>query len=146
MQILIVWNSDLPEEAAWYLHRISSGWAWIAGLIALLHFFLPFFVLLWPQMQRSRRRPAIMAATLVVAAIPRAWWLVLPSSPQGFNWTDVAAMLAVVGLATGRALARRASDLFAMQFGSRMRELSELPGRRGGDTRRRFGVFLRLAL
>ena len=104
MQILIVWNSDLPKEAAWYLHRISSGWAWIAGLIALLHFFLPFFVLLWPQMQRSRRVLAIMAATLVVAAIPRAWWLVLPSSPQGFNWTDVAAMLAVVGLATGARL------------------------------------------
>lgn len=101
MQILVIWNSDLPGEAAWYVHRIRSGWAWIAGLIALLHFFIPFFVLLWPQMQRSRRMLAVIAATLVVAEIPRAWWLVLPSSPRGFNWIDVAAMLALGGLAAG---------------------------------------------
>lgn len=104
MQFLIVWNSDLPKEAAWYGHRISSGWAWIAGLIALLHFFLPFFVLLWPQMQRSPRALAIMAATLVTAEVPRTWWLVLPSSPRGFNWIDIAAMLAVAGVAAGASL------------------------------------------
>lgn len=104
MQLLIVWNSDLPEEARWYVHRIEHGWAWIAGLIALLHFFLPFFVLLWPQMQRSRQALMIMAAALVVAEIPRAWWLVLPSSPNGFTWIDIAALLAVTGLAFGLAL------------------------------------------
>ena len=101
MQILVIWNSDLPGEAAWYVHRITSGWAWIAGLIALLHFFIPFFVLLWPQMQRSRRVLAIVAAVLIVAEIPHAWWLVLPSSPRGFNWIDVAAMLAASGFAAG---------------------------------------------
>jgi hypothetical protein len=101
MQILVIWNSDLPEEAAWYVHRINSGWAWIAGLIALLHFFVPFFVLLWPQMQRSRRVLAVVATVLVVAEIPRAWWLVLPSFPRGFNWVDIVTMLAVLGLAAG---------------------------------------------
>ncbi len=101
MQILVIWNSDLPGEAAWYVHRISSGWAWIAGLIALLHFFIPFFVLLWPQMQRSRGCSLSWPPILVVAEIPRAWWLVLPSSPRGFNWIDIVAMLAVLGLAAG---------------------------------------------
>jgi hypothetical protein len=104
MQVLVVWNSDLPGEARWYVHRISSGWAWVTGLTALLHFFIPFFVLLWPQMQRSRRALLIMAATLVIAEVPRAWWLVLPSSPEGFTWIDVAAVLAVAGLAAGACL------------------------------------------
>lgn len=104
MQLLIVWNSDLPGEARWYLHRIEHGWAWVAGLIALLHFFLPFFVLLWPQMQRSRAALTAMAIALVAAEIPRAWWLVLPSSPNGFTWVDVPAMLAVAGLSTGLVL------------------------------------------
>lgn len=104
MQIMVVWNSDLPKEAAWYVQRVSSGWAWIAGLIALMHLFLPFFLLLWPQVQRSRRGLAIMAATLVLAEIPHAWWLVLPSSPRGFDWIDVAAMLAVGGLAAGASI------------------------------------------
>jgi Ni/Fe-hydrogenase subunit HybB-like protein len=105
MQVLVVWNSDLPGEAAWYVHRITSGWAWVAGLIALLHFFIPFFLLLWPQMQRSRRALLTVAAMLVVAEIPRAWWLVLPSSSRGFNWVDIAAMLAVGGLSAGASLA-----------------------------------------
>lgn len=104
MQILIVWNSDLPGEAGWYVRRIQHGWAWIAGLIALLHFFLPFFVLLWPQMQRSRRALLTMALVLVVAEVPRAWWLVLPSSPKGFTWIAIPALLAVAGLAFGFAL------------------------------------------
>lgn len=104
MQVLIVWNSDLPGEARWYVHRITSGWAWVTGLTALLHFFIPFFVLLWPQMQRSRRALMIMAAILVIAEIPRAWWLVLPSSSAGFTWIDVAAVLAVAGLAIGARL------------------------------------------
>jgi hypothetical protein len=104
MQVLIVWNSDLPGEAGWYVHRIQHGWAWIAGLIALLHFFLPFFVLLWPQMQRSRRALLTMALALIVAEVPRAWWLVLPSSPKGFTWIEIPALLAVAGLAFGLAL------------------------------------------
>jgi len=101
MQILVIWNSDLPGEAAWYVHRVTSGWAWVAGLVALFHFFIPFFLLIWPQMQRSRQALAIMAAMLVVAQVPHAWWLVLPSSPHGFNWIDVTAMVAVVGIVAG---------------------------------------------
>jgi hypothetical protein len=104
MQFLIVWNSDLPGEARWYVHRTEHGWAWIAGMIAFLHFFLPFFVLLWPQMQRSRRALITMAAALVVAEILRTWWLVLPSSQYGFTWIDIPALLAVAGLAFGLAL------------------------------------------
>ena len=101
MQILIVWNSDLPGEAAWYLHRLASGWNWVAGLTALLHFFIPFFVLLWPQMQRSPKALTVMAAMLIIAEIPRAWWLVLPSSPTGFSWIAVPATFAIAGLAIG---------------------------------------------
>ncbi len=112
MQILIVWNSDLPGEARWYLHRIDHGWAWVAGLIAVLHFFVPFFVLLWPQMQRSAAALVAMAACLIIAEIPRAWWLVLPSSPDGFTWIAVPAMLAVGGLAC--ALALRAPRVLAI--------------------------------
>ncbi len=32
MQLLIVWNSDLPDEAGWYLKRLIGGWAIVAVL------------------------------------------------------------------------------------------------------------------
>ncbi len=104
MQVLIVWQSDLPDEAAWYAPRISHGWQYVAGVVALLHFALPFFLLLWPGIQRSRRALRAVTAVLVVAEALRAWWLVLPAAGRGIGIADVAAVIAVFGLAAGLAL------------------------------------------
>ncbi len=104
MQVLIVWQSDLPDEAAWYAARVSHGWEYVAGAVALLHFVLPFFLLLWPQVQRSRGALRVIAAALVVAEVLRSWWLVLPAAGRGIGIADVAAMVAVFGFAAGLAL------------------------------------------
>jgi len=104
MQILIIWQSDLPTEAAYYVPRVTHGWQYVAGVIVVLHFFLPFFLLLWPQVQRSRRAMGSIAAALVAAEVLRAWWMVRPASGHGFGLLDVLAMLAVFGVAVGVAL------------------------------------------
>jgi hypothetical protein len=104
MQFLIVWNSNLPDEAGWYVHRLKGGWAPLAIGIAVLHFGLPLFALLSPAVQRSRPGIGAIAALLVVLEIPRAWWIVIPASGRGIAWTDAAAMLALLGLAAGLAL------------------------------------------
>jgi hypothetical protein len=49
MQVLIVWQSDLPNEASWYIPRSTGRWGLIAALIAGGHFVLPFFALLSPR-------------------------------------------------------------------------------------------------
>jgi hypothetical protein len=104
MQLLIIWQSDLPHEADWYVRRISGGWAIVAAVVAGLHFALPFFALLWPQVQRSRRAMAWVAALLVAIEVPRAWWIVIPSAGRSLSLVDVTAMLAVFGLAAAIAL------------------------------------------
>lgn len=104
MQILIIWNSDLPDEAGWYLQRLAGDWAPMALVIAALHFLLPFLALLWPAVQRSRAAIASIAALLAMMEIPRAWWAVIPASGRGLDWVDAAAMMAVLGLAAGVAL------------------------------------------
>jgi hypothetical protein len=104
MQILIIWQSDLPKEAAYYLPRVTHGWQYVAGVIAVLHFFLPFFLLLWPQVQGSRRALGGIAAALVGVEVLRAWWLVVPASGRGFGLLDVLAMLAMFGFGAGLAL------------------------------------------
>lgn len=111
MQILIVWNSDLPDESAWYLERLVGGWKIVAASIAMFHFILPFFALIWPQVQRSRKLMGVVAAVLVLIEVPRAWWIVIPTSGRDFGWVDVAAMLAVCGVGAGMALrAGRGAD------------------------------------
>src|SRR5436190_1477806 len=46
-QLLVIYSGNLPREIDWYLHRISGNWIWIVGALALFHFFLPFFLLLF---------------------------------------------------------------------------------------------------
>jgi hypothetical protein len=113
MQVLIIWNSDLPEEAAWYLRRLQGGWLGAAWLIAFCHFLLPFFVLIWPQAQRSRRMMGSVAGLLVLIEAVRVWWIVIPAAGRGLEWVDVTAMAAVSGVAAAIALRvfRRAATL-----------------------------------
>ncbi len=113
MQLLIVWNSDLASDAPWYVVRIAHGWGIVAAVIFAVHFAIPFLLLLWPQVQRSRRRMLGISGLLIAAEVPRAWWLVIPSSQRSLSWVDCFAMLAVFGLAA--ALALRAPRLPVMR-------------------------------
>lgn len=104
MQLLIVWESDLPKEALWYIRRSSGVWAYVAMLIALLHFVLPFALLLSPQLRRTRGGIGLVAALLITGEGLRAWWLVLPAVPRGIGLVDLAAMLAFAGCGVALAL------------------------------------------
>ena len=68
------------------------------------HFLLPFFALIWPQVQRSRTTMGAVAAMLVLIEAVRAWWIVIPAAGRGLAWVDVAAMAAVLGVAAAMAL------------------------------------------
>lgn len=104
VQLLIVWQSDLPHEAPWYIDRSTHGWSIVAGVLTVAHFLLPFFALMWPPLRRSRSGIAGIAGVLVVMEVPQAWWVVLPSRHHGVSWIDIAAVLAIAGLSTGLAL------------------------------------------
>jgi hypothetical protein len=41
MQVLIVWQSDLPNEAPWYIVRSRGGWGFTAALVAEAISFYP---------------------------------------------------------------------------------------------------------
>jgi hypothetical protein len=118
MQVLIVWNSDLPDEASWYLKRLIGGWAIMAVLIAVLHFALPFFALIWPQVQRSRAALGALAALLVLAEIPHTWWVVIPAAGRQLSVLDVATMMAILGCAAGIALRAFRNTRFAAPVAS----------------------------
>lgn len=104
MQLLIVWNSDLAIDAPWYVARSEHGWGIVAFFTFLFHFFIPFMLLLWPQVQGSRRSMLIISGMLTFAEILRAWWLVVPAADRSLSWLDCCAMLATIGCLTGLAL------------------------------------------
>jgi hypothetical protein len=101
MQLLIVWQSDLPKEAAWYLARSTGLWGVLAALTAAVHFLLPFLALMIPRVRRSRRGLIAITTVLIVMTVIRGWWLVLPAHERGIGWINIAAVLAFGGITTG---------------------------------------------
>jgi hypothetical protein len=100
-QLLVIWSGNLPSEIVWYLHRIAGGWRWVAVLIALLQFFVPFFLLLMRPVKKRSSVLAAVAACVLVAHVMTIWWTIAPSIyTKNFyvGWLAIAAFLGVGGI------------------------------------------------
>lgn len=104
MQLLIVWQSDLPNEAQWYIVRSTGAWGFAAAAVAGAHFLMPFLVLLSPKVQQSRLGIGSVSLLLIAGAIINGWWLVIPASRQNLRAADVCAMAGISGIAVALAL------------------------------------------
>ena len=116
MQLLIVWESNLAADAPWYARRMHGGWGDVLGVVAIGHFLLPFALLIFPIMQRSRVAMAAIAMLLIVMAMLRCWWLVLPEGGRSVGWVDVACMLAFGGLSLGCSLRSATAPFLAREM------------------------------
>jgi len=99
-QYLIIWSGNLQEEITWYMSRGNGGWASIALLLVIFHFFVPFFLLLSRDVKRRMRVLAAVAAGLIFMSWVDLFWIVRPSfkSAPAFHWLDVAAPVGVGGI------------------------------------------------
>jgi hypothetical protein len=99
-QFLIIWSGDLPEENRWYLHRAHGGWNWVAVALVVLHFAVPFVLLLSRQITRRAQPLATVAAVLFGIHLVDAFWLVMPSffpSQLHVHWLDIVLPIAMGG-------------------------------------------------
>src|SRR5436190_72274 len=100
-QLLIVYSGDLPHEIDWYLHRIAGNWKWVVAALALFHFFLPFFLLLFRTVKKQLASLTTLAVTLFVLHIVDTYWLLMPSLPRNgifISWMDFTAPIGVGGI------------------------------------------------
>jgi hypothetical protein len=100
-QFLIIWAGNLEEEIPWYLRRFEGGWKWYAWGLVILHFFIPFFLLLSRDLKRRKDPLAAIAAGIFILSIADVIWQVVPAFyPEGFSlhWMDIAALAGIGGL------------------------------------------------
>lgn len=97
MQFLIIWQSNLPVEAAWYAPRLRGGWGDVAVGIAGLHFLLPFVLLALPPLQARQRVVLPVAGLLAGMEVLRNFWLVLPAWTPAISPWAVVVCLAFLG-------------------------------------------------
>ncbi len=101
-QFLIIWSGNLPEEIPWYLRRMNGGWEWVGLSIILLHFSLPFVLLLMRSVKRNAGRLVRVAMLILVMKLVDLYWMMAPASGGvlGVHWMDLAAVLGLGGLWT----------------------------------------------
>ncbi len=99
-QLLIIWSGNLPEEITFYYQRLSGAWGFVAVGVLLVHFFLPFLILLSHDVKRNKRLLALIACWMVVARVLDLFWLTRPEFTKQIlpNVWDVAALLGLGGL------------------------------------------------
>jgi hypothetical protein len=101
-QFMLIWIGNLPEEIPYYLKRTREGWGWYAALAVVVHFPIPFLLLLFRRIKSNPvalRNIAIMMISIVFIDV--MWWVAPSMSHEAFPkfyWLmDVAATVAVGG-------------------------------------------------
>jgi hypothetical protein len=107
-QYLIIWAGNLPEEIPWYLRRLNGGWGWVGGALIVLHFALPFLLLLPEAANRNSRILVAVAGLVVLMRFVDVYWLVRPVFTQAsasaasarfqIHWLDLAASIGIGGV------------------------------------------------
>ena len=59
-QLLVLWMGNMKDDVSFYTDRgfnptMPNGWRWVAAVLILFHFFLPFFILLGRENKRRAR-------------------------------------------------------------------------------------------
>lgn len=99
VQFLIIWAENLPDEIAWYLPRLDTGWVWLGGILVAADFFAPLILLLFRPIKQDRRCLLTLAVALCVLGWLESIWITLPSVP-GLSWHALwMAPMALAGMA-----------------------------------------------
>jgi hypothetical protein len=91
-QYLIIWSGNLPEEIAWYQHRLQTGWRFLAIALVVFHFVVPFTLLLSRAIKRAGATLAAVAAIVLVVRLADLFWLIAPEFHReglAVSWLDV---------------------------------------------------------
>jgi hypothetical protein len=101
-QLLVIWMGNMQDDAIWYVHRNRQGWGWIGRALIVLHFAVPFVLLLFQSTKRSIRALACVAGGVLFMRLIDVLWMIAPSSldeyAHGISWLDFISPLALCGL------------------------------------------------
>jgi hypothetical protein len=100
-QFLIIWSANLRKEIPWYLNRTVGGWQAVALALIVLHFAVPFVLLLMRGIKQKAALLAAVAFGLFAMRYVDLFWIVAPTfSRTGIriHWLDFATLFALGGI------------------------------------------------
>lgn len=100
-QWLITWSGNLPDETHWFIDRIRGGWGYVAFIIILGHFAIPFCILLSRALKRNSAKLFWVAVWMVMIRYVDLYWNVEPAYHTAsfhISWLDAVMPIALVAL------------------------------------------------
>ncbi|MEO8650203.1 MAG: hypothetical protein ABI539_13640 [Acidobacteriota bacterium] len=107
-QFLIIWSGNIPEEAEWFLVRMTGGYGYISWSLVILHFAVPFLILLQQDFKRRAKQLALLAIFMLFMRLVDMFFLIGPTPridthglAQGafiLSWMDIVAPIAIGGI------------------------------------------------
>jgi hypothetical protein len=91
-QYLIIWAGNLPHEIAWYQNRLQTGWRGVGVLLVVLHFMVPFLVLLSRRVKRHGWLLEKVAIGILIVRLVDLFWLIAPefhAHGVSVSWLDI---------------------------------------------------------
>ncbi|MCX7612209.1 MAG: quinol:cytochrome C oxidoreductase [Ignavibacterium sp.] len=102
-QFLLIWYANLPEETFWYLTRWEGSWSIFSVLLILVHFVVPYAVLLSQPSKMDPKKLKFISIWLLFAHLLDLFWLVMPNmskmkSGYYFSWIDLVFPVLGIGI------------------------------------------------
>ncbi|MBN1447680.1 MAG: hypothetical protein JXA28_07095 [Bacteroidetes bacterium] len=114
-QVMLIWYADLPEETVFFTYRWAHGWEVVSMLLLVVHFIIPFVLLLSRDAKRNLNVLMAGAVILLLAHLIDMYWLVMPNYSHDavtIGWMEFAPLLALGGIflfTAGRQFSRRSA-------------------------------------
>ena len=99
-QYMLIWYANLPEEVIWFKHRTEGAWQPVAWLLPLLHFFIPFFLLIGALGKKHPATLRLAALSILLGHFVDLYWLIFPvlGPVPFFGWPELAMACFFLGL------------------------------------------------
>jgi hypothetical protein len=100
-EFLLIWYANLKEEIPHFLIRQHGAWGFVAIMLIIFHFFLPFFMLLMRDIKDRASTIAVVATIILVIRYVNVYWLAAPSwygENFHYSWMSLAALVGIGGL------------------------------------------------
>lgn len=78
-QFMLYWYGNIPEEIEFYTHRLHHGWETLSWAMPVIHFFIPFFLLMSRVLKRVKLILAFNCLWIIAVHLVDLYWLIIPA-------------------------------------------------------------------
>lgn len=100
-QFMLIWYANIPEETAFFRDRIFGEWQIVSIILLVVHFAIPFVILLSRETKRRLQLLALFSVWMLVMHWVDLFWVVMPVlSPKALTIgvIDITATIGIGGL------------------------------------------------